>query len=85
VLRKLGTARAVRGMIAVSPTKSISHRAAILNGIAEERPWWRTSSGRRLRSHAQLLASAWVCGDGAMNHLLVKGVGRHGLREPLRS
>ena len=35
VQRSVGTARAVRGTIAVSPTKSISHRAAILNGIAE--------------------------------------------------
>lgn len=80
----VGTARAVRGTIAVSPTKSISHRAAILNGIAEgealvEEFQRGADCMATLRCLRQLgVTWSWL-NDSS---LLVKGTRRHGLREP---
>jgi len=84
VQRSVGTARAVRGTIAVSPTKSISHRAAILNGIAEgeavvEEFQRGADCMATLRCLRQLgVTWSWL-NDSS---LLVKGSRSHGLREP---
>jgi 3-phosphoshikimate 1-carboxyvinyltransferase len=74
----------VRGTIAVSPTKSISHRAAILNGIAEgEAVVDEFQRGAdciaTLRCLRQLGVTWRWLND---SRLLVKGTGRHALREP---
>jgi len=84
VQRRVGTAGAVRGTIAVSPTKSISHRAAILNGIAEGEAvvedFQRGADGvSTLRCLRQLGVSWRWLNDSS---LLVQGTGRHALREP---
>jgi len=81
----VSTARAVRGTIAVSPTKSISHRAAILNGIAEGEAlvenFQRGADCLATLGCLRQLGVSWRWHDES--HLLVKGVGRHGLHEPL--
>ena len=82
--RSVGTARAVRGTIAVSSTKSISHRAAILNSIAEgeavvEEFQRGADCVATLRCLRQLGVS-WRWRDDSS--LLVRGAGRHALREP---
>jgi 3-phosphoshikimate 1-carboxyvinyltransferase len=74
----------VRGTIAVSPTKSISHRAAILNGIAEgeavvEEFQRGADCMATLRCLRQLGVTWRWLND---SNLLVKGAGMHGLREP---
>jgi 3-phosphoshikimate 1-carboxyvinyltransferase len=74
----------VRGTIAVSPTKSISHRAAILNGIAEgealvEEFQRGADCMATLRCLRQLGVTWRWLNDSS---LLVKGTRRHGLREP---
>ena len=80
----VGTARAVRGTIAVSPTKSISHRAAILNGIAEGEAlveeFQRGADCMATLRCLRLLGVTWSWLNDSS--LLVKGTGRHGLREP---
>jgi 3-phosphoshikimate 1-carboxyvinyltransferase len=78
------TARAVRGTIAVSPTKSICHRAAILNGIAEGETvvegFQRGADCMATLRCLRRLGVSWRWRDESS--LVVKGAGRHALREP---
>jgi 3-phosphoshikimate 1-carboxyvinyltransferase len=84
VQHSVGTARAVRGTIAVSPTKSISHRAAILNGIAEGEAlveeFQRGADCIATLNCLRQLGVTWSWLNDSS--LLVNGTRRHGLREP---
>jgi 3-phosphoshikimate 1-carboxyvinyltransferase len=83
VHRRVGAAQSVRGTVAVSPNKSISHRAAILNGIAAgdavvEQYQRGADCLATLRCLRQLGVS-WCWRDETS--LLVEGGGRYALRE----
>jgi 3-phosphoshikimate 1-carboxyvinyltransferase len=83
VQRRVRTARAVRGTVTVSPTKSISHRAAILNAIAEGEAvvedFQRGADCLATLRCLDQLGVSWRWQDETS--LLVRGAGRHGLRE----
>jgi len=80
----VSTARAVRGTITVSPTKSISHRAAIFNSIAEGEAvvegFQRGADCLATLRCLRQLGVSWRWRDESC--LLVKGAGRHALHEP---
>jgi 3-phosphoshikimate 1-carboxyvinyltransferase len=82
--RTVKAAKSVRGTLAVSPNKSISHRAAILNAIAHGEAaiedFQRGADCLATLSCLRQLGASWRWkGESS---LVVQGVGRHGLSEP---
>jgi 3-phosphoshikimate 1-carboxyvinyltransferase len=82
--RTVKAAKSVRGTLAVSPNKSISHRAAILNAIAHGEAaiedFQRGADCLATLSCLRQLGASWRW-EGESS-LVVQGVGRHGLSEP---
>ncbi len=82
--RSVTTAKVVRGTTAVSPNKSISHRAAIFNGIATGEVLVEDFQ-RGADCLATLTCLRWLGVDWQWRNestLLVRGAGLRGLREP---
>jgi len=82
--RTVATAKAIRGTLGVSANKSISHRAAILNAIADGE-----AIIEDFQRGADCLATinclrrlGATCRWRGESALVVKGLGSHGLREP---
>jgi 3-phosphoshikimate 1-carboxyvinyltransferase len=84
VLRTVIPARKVRGSLAVSPTKSISHRAAIFNGIAQGEAviedFGRAADCLATLRCLRQLGVSWRWKDEY--GVMVMGAGKNGLREP---
>src|SRR5438874_10704296 len=85
--RTIAPARRLRGTIAVPGDKSISHRAAILNAIADgEATVHNFLTGEDCLSTLRVLEALGVPTDldpsGETPILHVTGAGLHGLREP---
>ena len=82
--RKVRPAKAVRGTLAVSTNKSISHRAAIFNAIAEGdavvEGFQRGADCLATLRCLKQLGVEWQWRDDET--LVVSGSGRHSLREP---
>jgi 3-phosphoshikimate 1-carboxyvinyltransferase len=82
--RTVATAKAIRGTLSVSANKSISHRAAILNAVADGEAiiedFQRGADCMATLSCLRQLGAS--CRWRREIDLVVKGVGRRGLREP---
>jgi 3-phosphoshikimate 1-carboxyvinyltransferase len=82
--RTVTAAKSVRGTLSVSPNKSISHRAAILNSIsvgeAVIEDFQRGADCLATLRCLRGLGASWRW-SGASS-LIIQGVGRNGLREP---
>ena len=82
--RSVRAARAVRGTVTVSANKSISHRAAIFNGIAKGEAlvegFQRGADCLATLRCLRRLGVSWRWRDESS--LVVKGSGQRGLREP---